>query len=215
MSLADPLAPSAFLDLMKAEDVQFVTDWAQKRSMAAGGVTLYADRAPGMWKASIATRPMLWSDVNEIMALIDSRQGGLKSVLLYNPRGRYPSTDPGGTLFGAATPAVGTITDQLHVAFTGFPANYVVPAGTFVQIIFDTSRYYLGQFAEARTASGAGAISSVELSKPLPDSVQTGDVVTVVKPCAKFKIVPGSAYFEQATANRARIRFAAEQTYQK
>ena len=51
--------------------------------------------------------------------------------LLPNYRGGlYPSSDPTGSIFGAATPVVGTIADAYHVAFTGFPAGYVIPLGT-------------------------------------------------------------------------------------
>src|SRR5690606_21206359 len=113
--------------------------------------------------------------------------GGIKTVLLHDPDICVPTSDPGGVLFGSASPVLGTITDRLHVAFADFPAGYVLPAGTYFQVIFDTSRYYLGQIAEDRTASGAGAVASVEVTPALPASVVAGNAVTVVKPSAKFR----------------------------
>lgn len=214
MTLANPLGLAAFQDLFRVEQVKFVPMWNQERSLAGGGDTQYADRAPALWTADITTRSLLWSDAHKVMALINSRAGGLKTVLLHNPRACYPASDPGGSIFGAATPLVGTIADRLHVAFTGFPNSYVMPAGAFFQVIFDSSRYYLGQFAEARTADGSGAIASVEIAPALPASVTTGDAVTVIKPAAKFRLTPNSAAPAQAAAaNRARISFSAEQTY--
>lgn len=213
MSLAEPLGLAAFYDLYKVADVKLALAWSQEMSLAGGGERLYADRAPALWHADITTVPMSHADAEGIMALINSRSGGLRTVLLSNPRLPFPASDPDGALFGAATPAVGTITDRMHVAFTGFPADYAIPLGTYFQVIFGTSRYYLGQFAEARTASGTGAVSAVEVAPPLPASIATGDAVTVIKPCARCTIVPGTAYPSRTDAAHSTISFSAEQTY--
>ena len=214
MALADPLPVADFFDLFAIEDVRFDPVWSQQASLTGGGTRLYSDRAPMLWRASVTTAPMEHADAEAVMARINSRGGGLKTALIYNPRLPYPSSDPDGSIFGSATPFVGTITDRLHVAFTGFPNGYVVPAGTYFGIVFDTSRYYLGQFAEAKTADGSGAVSAVEIAPALPVSVQTGDAVTVKKPPAKFRIVPNSAYPAQIGALHSRITFDVEQTYE-
>jgi len=213
MSLADPLGTAAFADLLRIADAQFKPMWAQKRSMTGGGETLYADRAPMTWAANPVTVPMTNAEAEKLMALINSRAGGIKTILLYNHRLAYPSSDPDGSLFGSHTPVVGTIADRYHVAFTGFPNGYVIPTGTYFGIVFDTTRYYLGQFAEDRTANGSGAVSSVEIAPALPDSIVGGEAVTVIKPPAKMRITPGSAYLSLVDALYSRLTFAAEQTY--
>ncbi|MEO9227443.1 MAG: hypothetical protein ABI216_00625 [Devosia sp.] len=213
MSLANPLAKATFADQLQIADVKFMPQWQQQMSATGGGETLYSDRAPMRWMADITCGPQLHADAEGIMALINSRAGGLKTVLIYNPKLPYPSSDPDGSTFGAATPVVGTITDQLHVAFTGMPIGYVIPLGTYFQIIFGTSRYYLGQFAEPRTADGAGAVASVEITPALPASVAAGDAVTLLKPSGKFRIVPNSAYPSTVGALHSAITFSAEQTY--
>lgn len=215
MSLANPLAVASFADLLDIEDPNFRPMWTQKASLSGGGSRRYADRAPMLWKADPQTVPMLHADAEKLMALINSRAGGLKTILLYNARLPYPSSDPDGSIWTTAAPTatVGTITDRLHVAFAGFPADYVVPVGTFFGIVFDTSRYYLGQFAEARTADGSGDVASVEIAPALPDSVAEGDAVTLMKPPAKFRIVPNSAYPTLVDPLYSRITFSAEQDY--
>jgi hypothetical protein len=214
MSLADPLALASFADLIRQSDVEFELSWSQQRAATAGGETLYADRAPGLWHARIMTPPMAHADAQSIKALINSRAGGLKTILLNDRRLPYPSSDPTGSLFGAATPVVGVITDRLHVAFTGFPNSYSIPRGTYFQVIFDTSRYYLGQFAEAKTAHvSTGAVTTVEIIPALPASVDPGDAVTVLKPSGKFRIVPNSLFPSMVETNFQRLTFAAEQTY--
>jgi hypothetical protein len=214
MALATTLSVAAFYDLFRVQDVQFVQNFMQQRSATGGGETRYADRAPALWKADITTIPMLNADAEGIMALINSRAGGLKTVLMYNSRLPYPSSDPTGSIIGATVPKLGTITDRLHAAFTGFPAGYVIPLGTYFSILFDTSRYYLGQFVEARTANPiTGAVAATELWPPLPASISGTPDITIVKAPAKFRIVPGSAYPSKEGALYSTIKLSAEQTY--
>jgi hypothetical protein len=213
MALAETLAKTAFADLLRLEDVTFRPQWSQQRSGTGGGDTLYADRAPMRWVAEAKTIQIPNADAEALMALINSRAGGLKSVLLYNPKVPFPSTDPNGTIFGAATPLLGTITDRLHVAFTGFPANYQLPYGTYFEVRFGGTRYYLGQFAETKVASSGGAVTAVEITPALPASVVAGAAVTVIKPCGKFRIVPNSAYPASSGPLHSRVQFSAEQTY--
>jgi hypothetical protein len=214
MALADPLAVAAFYDLFKVQDVQFVQGFQQQRSATGGGETRYADRAPSLWKAEITTIPMPNAEAEGIMALINSRAGGLKTVLLYNSRLPYPSSDPDGSIIGATVPKLGTITDRLQVAFTEFPNSYVVPLGTYFGIVFDTSRYYLGQFAESKTSNPVtGTIGATEIWPPLPASIVGTPDIVIIKPPAKFRIIPGSAYPAKEGGLHTVIKFSAEQTY--
>jgi hypothetical protein len=214
MALADPLAVADFYDLFKVQDVQFVQGFQQQRSATGGGETRYADRAPSLWKAEITTIPMLNAEAEGIMALINSRGGGLKTVLMYNSRLPYPSPDPTGSIIGATVPALGTITDRLHVAFTGFPNSYEMPRGSYFGIVFDTSRYYLGQFTETKTANPiTGTIGATEIWPPLPASITGTPDIIIKKPPAKFRIVPGSAYPAKEGGLNSVIKFSAEQTY--
>lgn len=213
MALDDPLAIADFMDLLRVGTVEFSAMFSQQMSRTGGGESRYADRAPSLWRARIETVPLTNAAAESVMALINSRAGGLKTVLLHNPRLAFPSSDPDGSIMGATTPALGSITDRLHVAFTGFPAGYVLPVGTYFGIVFDTSRYYLGQICEARTANGGGAVSSVEVFPPLPASIAGTPAVTVKKPAAKFRLVPNSAYPTQVNINFCTIGFEAEQTY--
>lgn len=213
MALADPLPLADFSDLFRVQDITFVQDWQQQRSATGGGETRYADRAPSLWKAEITTSPLENAEAEGVMARANSRAGGLKAVLLYNSRLPYPSSDPDGSIIGATVPKLGTITDRLHVAFTGFPVGYVIPFGSYFGLIFDTSRYYLGQFAETRTANGSGAISSVEIWPPLPASVSGTPDITIKRPAAKFRLEPGSAYPSKIDGMLCTVKFSAEQTY--
>lgn len=216
MALPDTLAIADFYDRFKVQDVSFVQGWQQQRSATSGGETHYADRAPALWRAEITTVPLLNAEAEAIMALINSRAGGLKTVLLYNSRLPYPASDPKGEIIGSTVPKLGVITDRLHVAFTGFPPAYVIPLGTYYGITFDTSRFYLGQFAEARAANPiTGTVAATEIWPPLPASIAGTPDITIVKPPAKFRIEPGSAYPAKEGGLHSTIKFSAEQTYSR
>ena len=216
MALPTTLPADRFADLFHVQDWQFVQGFQQQRSATGGGETRYADRGPSLWRAEATTGPMENAEAEGIMALINSRAGGLKTVLLYNKRLPYPASDPTGSILGSATPKINVITDRLHVSFSGFPAGYVIPLGTYFGIVFDTSRYYLGQFVEARTANPVtGAVAATEIWPPLPASIAGTPDVIMKKPCAKFRIEPGSAYPAKEGGLHSTIRFSAEQTYSR
>lgn len=211
MALTDPLDLTAIL---RASDFKLDAAWQQQMSGTGGGERLYADRSPMLRRIEITTPPMTHADAEAILALLNSRSGGIRAVLLPNYRLPCPSTDPDGSIFGSAAPEVGAISDRRTVAFTGFPAGYVMPGGTYFGIEFGSGRRYLGQFAESRTANGGGAIAAVEVTPPLPASIASTDPVTVIWPVAKFKIVPGSAVITQVTAGNSRVALQADQTYE-
>lgn len=215
MALADPLPLADFYDLFHVQDISFVQSWQQQRSATGGGETRYADRAPSLWRAELTTVPLPNADAEAVMARINSRAGGLKTVLLTNARLPYPSSDPTGSIIGSTVPKLGTITNRITAAFTGFPDGYVIPFGTYFSLIFDTSRYYLGQILETRTAATGGAVSAVEIWPPLPASVSGTPDITIKKPAGRFRIEPGSAYPSKVDGMHATIKFSAEQTYTK
>ncbi len=210
------LALASFADLIRASDVEFTLQWNQQASSSAVGEAHYATRGVPLFMAKITSPPMPNAEAEGLMALVNSLQGSLGTFLLNNKRLPYPSSDPDGSIMGATTPALGTITDRTHVAFTGFPNSYSIPLGTYFGLIFDTSRYYIGQFAAAKTAHvSTGAVTSVEITPALPDSVSGTPAVTVLKPAGKFKLVPGSAYLTNVGLVNASIVLNARQTYEQ
>lgn len=216
MTLAATLSLASLYDLLPIapDGLKFGLDFMQQRALTGGGDRQVSDRAPAMLSLDLTTIPMEHAEAEAIMALVNSRAGGLKAFLATNPRLPYPSTDPTGSTFGAATPTVGTITDRLHVAFATFPNSYVIPVGTWFQIIYETSKYYVGQFCEARTSHvSTGAVASVEIYPPLPAGISTGAAVTVKKPAGKFKPIGGTAFISTYGALHSVVTLSAEQSY--
>ena len=97
---------------------------------------------------------------------------------------------------------------------SGFPADYEIKLGDWVQITYDTSREYLGQFTQNKTANGSGVVSNATLSAPLPASVANGDAVNLIKPAGLFKLVLGSFHISVADPTSQTLRFEAEQVHE-
>lgn len=212
MALPETL-DKTFADMLAAAEIEFRLEWQQQRSATGGGETRYADRGPARWLLTITTIAMEHAASRAIMAILNSRAGGLRSMLLYDPALPFPATDPTGEVFGLATPEVEGITDRLHLSLSGFPALYELPAGTYIEITFDGTRKYLGQLAESRTADTEGNVATVEIAPAMPAAVEAGDPVTVAKASARFRIVPNSARPTAVGGEHSRITFSAEQTY--
>jgi hypothetical protein len=74
------------------------------------------------------------------------------------------------------------------------------------------SRRALVQAAEGATANGFGVTSEFEVRPQLRPGITTGLTVTLKKPAAKVKIVPGSLRIETVTTLLSQLRFTARQT---
>lgn len=209
MTLAANLSLATFADILAVESMAFNLVFHQELSRA-GSELLAADLADASWMIDATSVPYSHADALQRLSIINSRKGAMQTFLFANKSALYPFADPTGSIFGAATPVVGTITDRSTVAFTGFPNNYVMTAGDFFSVLYDTSRYYIGQFSESKTASGAGAISATTVSPPLPALIVGGEAVTVLKAPGKFRIA--SAHIETTTGVISTVAFTAEQT---
>ena len=74
------------------------------------------------------------------------------------------------------------------------------------------SRRVLMQAAEGATANGSGVTGVFEVRPQLRPGITAGLAVTLKKPAAKVKIVPGSLRIETVTTLLSQLRFTARQT---
>lgn len=210
-----PVSKAAFADLLKIESV----DWNLRRSELVSnygnGELLTSEIAPPRWEASVRTVRMLHKEARKVQAMLNA-VGSMETFLLYDPRSKYPYADPDGTIFGASTPVVASINaDNKRIGLQGFPAGYVITQGDMIEIIYDSGdRYFLCQAMENETADGSGDLAQFEVRPHLIETIATSDPVTVIKPAAKMKLVPGSDRFESVSPATSVITFQAIQTHQ-
>jgi hypothetical protein len=164
--------------------------------------------------ADVTTAPMEHAEAEGIMALINSRAGGLKTVLLYNHKLPYPSSDP-DRLDLRRRDASGR-DDHRSAACRLHRVSEWLRRSRSGRISRSSSARRATTSASSprpRRRAGQGAVTAVEITPALPDSVAPGDAVTVLKPSGKFKITPGSAFPSSISTVHETISFSAEQTY--
>jgi hypothetical protein len=211
MTLAATLSIASFFDNIELEDLSFNLVFPQEVT-TAGGDIFAADLDDAYWEMQGTTILYPHDEAKRYIALINSRSGSMLSFLATDRSKQYPINDPTGSLIGVTVPKVGSITDLSNLAFTGFPANYAIKTGDLFSIKYDTSRYFLGMFCEDRTSGVGGALSTVAIAPPLPNAIVGGEDVTLIKPPAKFVIVPDSVHIETSGFLNSTISFTARST---
>jgi len=215
MALTYPLVASVFADKLRIKSAPFVLQHQQELSGVASGNLQAADLAPAFWQAEVETVPLTEAQAAQIMALINSLAGAVRKVYLYNPSLTGPQADPDGTILGAASVTVGSVASSYSLTLAGLPASYVITCGDYFSISYGTpSRTYLGQFAEGGTANGLGAMGPVDVAPAMPAGIVATNAVMLIKPQAKCKIVPGSAYPSIINPLHQTIKFSARQTHE-
>lgn len=213
MALTFPLAQATLGDTLPIASVVWTPLWQQEFSGLGSGEFLTADLAPQLWEGDVALRPLLHTDARAMMAMLTALGGAAEAFYLANPLGWYPATDPGGTILGAATVTIKTINaNRKELAFAGLPVGYVLTAGDFFAVTYSTSRRALIQLVGGGTADSSGDTAEIEVRPHLRSGITTTLGVTLKKPAAKVKIVPGSLAPQMHNASRTRISFRVRQT---
>lgn len=207
------LAIATLADLLKTADIEFVRQTSEQSAVTAAGEHHGRRRGEPLRRLKITTAPMPNADMLAIEAIVEKAANQQEEFLCYDKRLPYPTSDPDGSIFGAATPVISAITDRYTVSFTGFPNDYVIPGGTWLSILDDTSRYYLGKAVGTFTANGSGAVSSLKLSVPMPTFVDVGGAATVVKAPAKFRLEREAFYSTSVGLVNASLVLSAIQSY--
>jgi hypothetical protein len=213
MALAFPLSLANLVDLLKLETaIPNLMDQQELSGLGTGEVLAH-DLAPRLWEFDCATGPFPNHEVERWRSRFLALDGSINSFLIYPPQAPAPETDPDGTILGANAVTIAAIqANRKEMSFTGLPAGYVIPWGSYASIVYSTSRVALIQLLADATANGAGLTGTVEVRPHLRPGIVAGNPVTIIKPPAKVKLLPKSLRVENAGALHSRLRFMAGQT---
>ncbi|SOC48432.1 hypothetical protein SAMN05892877_1652 [Rhizobium subbaraonis] len=203
MALSFPLNASEFANKLRIQTARWWLQEHQESSITGGGEFLVADLAPRLWRADVSLWPMFHDDAAEVQALIESLDGSLNAFNLYDPRKRYPRSDPKGTVIDGASPVISSLSgNNKQLTISGLPANYVLSGGDMFGFLYgpDSERRALHRIVSRVVANAAGVAAGVEVRPHFRPGVVTGTALNFVSPVARVKLVPGS--FEPGTARR-------------
>lgn len=126
--------------------------------------------------------------------LIDILRQAGRSFLVYDTRRPAPLLDPNGTILGAATPTIHTLSaDPRELRITGLPASYVLSPGDYLSFTYGTNpvRYALHRVV-ATTTAVAGLTPLFEVTPAIRSGAVTGAAITLIKAHCKAVILAGS-----------------------
>lgn len=211
-ALTFPLAQASLGDILPIQSVTWELARQQEISATGAGEMLVADLAPPLWEGSVSLRPLLHTEARALAAKLDALDGGMQSFFLANPLGWWPASDPGGTIYGAATPVIESIeANRKELSFSGLPANYKLSAGDMFSVAYGL-RQGLYRLVADVTANGEGETAAVEVRPHLRPGVAATQAAVFSKPAAKVKVIPGSISQSFHSVNRTRLSFRVRQT---
>jgi hypothetical protein len=213
VTLSFPLALADLADLLPIAAVAWTEARQEAVSALGSGEWLTHELGPPLHEAEVRTARLPHARAEQLRARLRAVDGGAR-FYLSNPTMLYPQADPGGTILGSASVVIASINaNRRALTLSGLPAGYVITMGDYLHVDYGTpSRRALLQAAEAATANGSGVTAEFEVRPQLRPGITAGLAVTLKKPAAKVKIVPGSLRIETVTTLLSQLRFTARQT---
>lgn len=204
MAISFPLSISQFWDDLKlmAGSTEIELRAFRKQSVDGAGNTLSSGRAVGKWGADLLVAPAHYIDSGKVEAMFKVLLGRDGTFLAYDKRRPGPAADPTGAILGAATVLISSKgSNNRSLALKGLPAGYSLTKGDRGSVSYAGGKVFYFEFAESGNANGSGVTAELEVQPFLPAALAVNDIVTLIKPCGKFKIVAGS--YRPATGDGA------------
>lgn len=181
----------------------------QSRSRLASGKPIAVDYGLATWTASYTTPPISHDMCIEIEALLNSQDGAVNEIRVWDTRREYPLAYPTGAFSDS-----GSITtwggSGKSVTITGLPANFVINRGDYFAYTYGGKRY-LHQAVEAVTASGAGATTDFEIRPHYPTGA-TGTVAVAFQTPHMNVVLDGPPQFDDTGGLTGTITFSVVQS---
>lgn len=202
MALTFPLTYDAFWGTLRIQAASFYLPATIETTRMASGEILTADLGARLWEADVQLAQGLHVNQAPFDAVLSILRESGRSFQAGDPRGKFPSYDPDGSILGVASPTISAIAaNNREITIAGLPAAYQIRAGDFLSFSYGTpARQALHQVVTGQTASGTGVAANVEVTPHIRPGATTGAAIKLVKPWCKMQIVPGS--FRAGTAGR-------------
>ena len=193
MALPDVLSRAQFADLLGIGGVSWMLDRGEEYSGLQSGVIIAKEYRSALWRASVSLTPKPDAEAARIKALIESRDGALRTFHLYDRRSCFPIAYPpeGADLSAVTIGAVGS--DNKSVGLSGLPEDFKVSAGDMLSFEYGSGpSVALHRICEDKVATALGNTSLFEVRPHVRPGASAGATVTLIRPYAEMLIVPGT-----------------------
>lgn len=190
MALSFPLSLAQFWSKLPIVSGTFDLTDATQQSQTRGGEIISATLGNRLWASTVTLGWLPLREAEEMLSLLDAlREAGASFMA-----GPWPWCPPPGSLAGSSPKLHTVAANNCEIRISDLPANFAVPAGTFVSFAYGGSpvRYALHRTVAAGAASGAGLTPAIEVRPHVRPGFVTSTAVSLARPACKMVLVPGS-----------------------
>lgn len=203
MTISFPLQTSEFWGKIRfAGRPEFRLQSYKQQSMDGAGNLIGSKQGQSKWFSDVMTAGGWHNADLETQAMIKlliERDGRFYAWDIRNP---YPKLDrTGSKISGYAVKVKSVGSNNRSLALKTLRNGYVLSIGDKLSVTDGAGRRALLEVMEAATANGSGDTPEFEVLPFLPAWISANQSVDLIKPLAKFKIVPGSYRAQSGTGN--------------
>lgn len=206
---------TGLVERLRIVSAPFTLEPQQEVRRQGSGAGQARDLGPNLWVARVTSLCRTFRQLAEVQAMIHALNGAIEPFYLYNPFAAFPARDPGGTIIGSSTVSILSINaDNKRLALQGLPVGYVLSLGDFLSFSYGSNpaNVALHQIVEVAgvTANGSGQTTQFEVRPHIRAGAAVSDPVSLKKPAAMMKLVPGTVAVASGVNDKS-ITFTAEQ----
>jgi hypothetical protein len=150
-------------------------------------------RSP-LWRMKADCSALTLGQLRRLQALVGGLGGSVGSFYAWNPAAQYPAADPDGSALGSSEVKISGLGSTVKdLALKGLPAGYVLTAGDMLAFDYgSTSRALHQVVTDTVTADEDGVTPTFEIHPPRRQGAAINDVVSLKRPAAEMRIIPGT-----------------------
>ena len=193
MAFTFPLPITQFFNLLPIADIMFDAPEQMQESQTGKGEKMSFELAPQLWVGDVKFGAMTVTESAQVSGLLDILRPAGRTFFAYDPRRRFPLTDPTGSILGASAPVIASLPNAREMTISGLPAGYVLSIGDYLAFDYGTpARRALHQLVQGVVANGAGLTPVFEVSPMVRPGAAVAAPVTLIRASCKAVLVKGS-----------------------
>lgn len=194
MALTFPYALATFADVIRMSSVKVRLVADQQISGMGGGKIIVADMSPKYYEFDVTLINMENALARRVQALVEALDESMNDFYLYDPRAMYPLSDPTGSILGAAAVKINSLNvNNKELTLNALTSTYVLSVGDFLHFDFGSPAHRAFHRIVGGGGAATGGVSpSLEVRPFIQPGAVVGASVTLIKPSARVKMIPGS-----------------------
>lgn len=189
MALTFPLTLADFANTLWIQQEAFDLGESQSFGETGGGEIIGTSQGKRLWGGSVSVTPRYHADQARVEAVLRALRTPGGTFNIGDMARRFPTADPDGTILGANTVAIDSVsTDRTEITFTGLPNGYVLTPGDYFHFTYDGRRAFHQIVDGATAASGEATVQVVPAIRPYSSAGN----VTFKNPALRAVVIPGT-----------------------